>query len=46
MVHRQFPKQSKVASLGRRVHRVGHRKVTLELKTRWLTPAGLCVSTQ
>ena len=39
-------KQSKVASLGRRLHRVGHRNVTIPLKTRWLTPAGLCVSAQ
>jgi hypothetical protein len=41
-----FPKQSKVASLGRRLHKLGHRNVTIPLKTRWLTPAGLCVSTQ
>ena len=25
---------------------VAHRNVTIELKPRWLTPAGLCVSTQ
>ena len=25
---------------------VAHRNVTIELKTRWLTPAGLCISTQ
>ena len=40
------PKHSKVASLGRRLHRLGHRNVTHPLKTRWLTPAGLCISTR
>jgi len=41
-----LPKQSKIASLGRRLHRVGHRNETIGNQTRWLTPAGLCVSTQ
>ena len=46
MVCRHLPIQSKVASLGSRLHTLGHRNVTIELKTRWLTPAGLLVSTQ
>lgn len=40
------PKQSKVASPGNRLHRLGHRKVTILLKTGWFTPAGLCISTR
>jgi hypothetical protein len=46
MVRRHLPKQSTVASLGRRFHTLGHRNVTIPLQTRWLTPAGLLVSTQ
>jgi len=46
MVCRHLPKQSKVASLGRRLHKLGHPNVTIGKQTRWLTPAGLCVSTQ
>ena len=29
-----------------RIHRLGHRKVTIPPRTRWLTPAGLGVSTR
>ena len=46
MVRPLLLKQSKVASLGNRLHLAGHRKVTIPLKTRWLIPAGLCVSTR
>ena len=35
-----------LASPGNRLHKLGHRNVTIPLKTRWFTPAGLCVSTQ
>jgi arylsulfatase len=35
-----------VASPRSRLHKRGHRNVTIPLKTRWITPAGLCVSTQ
>jgi hypothetical protein len=42
---RDFEKRSTLASPGNRLHKLGHRKVTIPLKTRWLTPAGLCVST-
>ena len=34
MVRRHLPKQSTVASLGRRLHKLGHRNVTIPLKTR------------
>ena len=44
MVGPSFPKHSKVASLGRRLHHPDHRKVTNGNQTRWLTPAGLCIS--
>jgi hypothetical protein len=30
----------------RRLHQRGHRKVTNGNQTRWITPAGLCISTQ
>ncbi len=30
----------------RRLHKLGHRNVTIPLKTRWFTPAGFCVSTR
>jgi hypothetical protein len=41
-----FEKRSPVASPRSRLHRLGHRNVTIPLKTRWFTPAGLCVSTR
>jgi hypothetical protein len=40
MFPRLLPKHSKVASLGRRLHTLGHRNVTIPLQTRWLTPNG------
>jgi hypothetical protein len=40
-VRPQLPKQIKVASLGRRLHRLGHRNVTIPLKTRWFTIVGM-----
>jgi hypothetical protein len=33
-----------LASPRNRLHRLGHRNVTTSLRTRWFTPAGLCVS--
>ena len=35
-----------LASPGNRLHQRGHRKVTIGNQTRWLIPAGLCISTQ
>jgi len=37
---------SMVASPRNRLHKLGHRNVTIPLKTRWFTPAGLCISTR
>ena len=41
-----FEKRSTLASPGNRLHHPGHRKVTNGNQTRWLTPAGLYISTQ
>jgi len=46
MVPRHLPKQSKVASPRSRLHKLGHRNVTIGKQTRWLTSAGLCISTR
>ena len=41
-----FPGFSERSMDARRLHKLGHRNVTTTQKTRWLTPAGLCVSTR
>ena len=41
-----FEKRSPVASPRSRLHKLSHRKVARSKMTRWLTPAGLCISTR
>jgi len=40
------PKYGKVAIPGNRLYKLDHRNVTIPLRTRWLTPAGLCSPTR